>query len=246
MGFIDRSRDGLSARIVLACAIVFPAFLVLGQISIPLFDTGFCDRTDEQGRAEHIFILLLKGLWVVGKVKNEGAHEGVSFFGYTLSTLLNVRTQFLALFQTLSNNLLGFCTIVPGLCVAHIAMNSHQRQIDRSFYPSQHAFDIVLIGVLVTRTEESTSVVGPPRYTSSLDTQSCHNLTTESLPIVAHIATPQGRTIALNAWESATGENHRLTTSSYQSFINGLVNQQGIDITHLLTTPAPIVHTTSH
>ena len=125
-------------------------------------------------------------------------------------------------------------------------MNTHQRQIDRSLYPTQHAFDIVLIGVLVARTEESTSVVGPPRNTSSLNTQTCHDLATEGLPIVAHIATPESRTIALNAWESATCENHGLTTSSYQSFINGFVNQQGIDITHLLTTPTPIVDTTPH
>ena len=98
VGFIYRSGNGLSTSIVLTCTIVCPSFLVLGQVGLPLFDTRFCDGADEQGRTKHVFILLLKSFWVVGKVEDEGAHDGIALFGYTLSTLLNVRTQTFAFF----------------------------------------------------------------------------------------------------------------------------------------------------
>ena len=47
VGFVDRSRDGLSTSIVLARSIVRPTFFVLGQVGLPLFDTRLCDGTDE-------------------------------------------------------------------------------------------------------------------------------------------------------------------------------------------------------
>ena len=47
VGFVDRSRDGLSTRIVLTCTIVDPTFFVLGQVGLPLFDTRLCDGADE-------------------------------------------------------------------------------------------------------------------------------------------------------------------------------------------------------
>ena len=125
-------------------------------------------------------------------------------------------------------------------------MNTHQGQIDAEFYPTQHAVDVVLIGVLVTRTEKAASVVRPPRNACSLNTQACSNLTTKCLPIVTNVAAPQGRAVTLDAWETATSKDHGFTTSLTETFVNGLVDEQGIDISYLFPTPPSVVDTTTY
>ena len=144
--------------------------------------------------------------------------------------------------DTVGNDLLRLVAIVPGLGIAHITVHPHQRQIHARLYPAQHPFDIGAVGILVVGTEESASVVGPPGDAGSLHTQSGYDLTTEGVPVVTHVATPQGRAVALYAWESATCQDHRLTASSHQSFVHGLVHQQGIDISNLFATPSAVVH----
>ena len=152
----------------------------------------------------------------------------------------------LTLLQTQLKQPLGFLTVVPRLRITHIAMHSHQWQIDTRLNPAQHPFDIILIGVLVARTEESASIIRPPGDTSGLHTQTSNDLTTEGLPVITHITAPHRRAIALDARETATGEDHRLLASLHQTLIDGLVYQQGIDIAHQFATPFAIVHPTAY
>ena len=93
----------------------------------------------------------------------------------------------MTLLQALRNDGLSLRPVVPRLRIAHIAMDAHQGQIDRSLYPAQHPFDVVLIGILVLRTEETACVIRPPGDACCLHAEACHNLTTESLPVVADI-----------------------------------------------------------
>ena len=151
----------------------------------------------------------------------------------------------LTLLQTQLKELLGLLTVVPRLRITHIAMHSHQGQIDTRLNPAQHSFDIILIGVLVARTEETTCIIRPPGDTSGLHTQTSNDLTTEGLPVITHITAPHRRAIALDARETATGEDHRLLASLHQTLIDGLVHQQRIDVAHQLTCPFAIVHPTA-
>ena len=124
-------------------------------------------------------------------------------------------------------------------------MHTHQRQIDTGLYPTEHPFDIVLIVVLVSGTEEPTCVVSPPGDTCGLHAETRRDLTAERFPVVAHITAPQGRTVTLDARETATGEDHRFLACLHQTFIDSLVHQQRIDVTHQFARPAPIIHTPS-
>ena len=124
-------------------------------------------------------------------------------------------------------------------------MHAHQRQEHTRLNPAQHAFDVGGIVVLIARTEEAAGIVGPPRHTRCLHSQSGHNLPAESLPVVAHVATPQGGAIALYTREAAASKNHRLTTCSHQSFIDRLVHQQRIHVAHQFARPAASVHAPS-
>ena len=121
-------------------------------------------------------------------------------------------------------------------------MHTHQRQVYACLYPAQHPFDILLIGILVAGTEESACVIRPPGDSCSLHAQSSHNLTAEGVPVVAHIAAPHRRAVALDARESAAGEDHRLLAGLYQPFVDRLVHQQRIYVPHLLARPAAVVH----
>ena len=104
-----------------------------------------------------------------------------------------------------------------------------------------------MIGVLVARTEETAGIEGPPRLSGSGHAQAGCDLTAERLPVVAHITAPHGRAIALNAREAAARENHGtlVGTCSAEAFVNGLVDQQRIDITHLLASPFTAVDATA-
>ena len=79
VGFVDFRRYRLSALIMLSSAIVAPPSFVLRQIGLPLRNTSLRDRADEQFGPEHILILLLQSLGVVGKVEHERTHQGVAF-----------------------------------------------------------------------------------------------------------------------------------------------------------------------
>ena len=85
-------------------------------------------------------------------------------------------------------------------------MYTHQGQVDRGFNPTKHALDIILIGVLVAWTEETTGIIRPPGNAGRLHPEASHNLTSEGLPVVAHVTTPQGRAVALDAGEATAGE----------------------------------------
>ena len=246
MRLVNTGSDGLPAIVVLPRAVVGPALLVLRQIRAPLGDIGFRHRTDEQRWSEHVFVLLLQGLGIVGKVENERTHHRIALLGNTMGTLLDIRSKLFTLLQAFSDDLLGLVTVVPRLGIAHISVNTHQGQIDAEFYPTQHAVDVVLIGVLVTWTKEASCVVRPPRNACSLNTQACSNLTTKCLPIVTNVAAPQGRAVTLDAWETATSKDHGFTTSLTETFVNGLVDEQGIDISYLFPTPPSVVDTTTY
>ena len=125
-------------------------------------------------------------------------------------------------------------------------MYAHQRQIDRHFYPSQHPFNIILISILVARPEESSSIVCPPGDACCLHAQACDNLPAERFPVIAYIATPQSRTVALDAGESAARQYHGRLASSDKPLIDGFVDQQRIDVPYLLTAPLPFVYTASY
>ena len=228
------------------CTGILPAALVLGQIGLPFCDTGLGNRTDQQRGSEHILVFLFQRLRVIGKVEYQGAHQGIAFLRHTLCTSFYIGAQRLTLLQTCCKNTLGLLTIVPRLGIAHIAMHTHQWQIDAGLYPTQHTLNIVLIVILVAGTEESTGIIRPPGHASSLYAQTCHYLTTEGLPVVTHITAPQSRAVTLDTGESAASEYHRFTTCLYQSFIHGLVDQQGIDVTHLFPTPPAILDATAH
>ena len=112
-------------------------------------------------------------------------------------------------------------------------MYSHQGQIDASLYPTEHALDIVLVGVLIAGTEESACIVSPPGNACCLHAKACGDLPTEGLPVVAHIAAPHGRAVTLDARKAAAGEDHGLATCLQQSFVDGLVDEQRIDVAYL-------------
>ena len=95
---------------------------------------------------------------------------------------------------------------------------------------------------MVLWTEETTSIVCPPRDTSSLQTQATRYLATEGLPVVAHIAAPQGRAVTLDTGKTATGQYHGLLTGLYQTLVNGLVYHQRINVAHLLASPFAAIH----
>ena len=124
-------------------------------------------------------------------------------------------------------------------------MHTHERQEDGGLNPPEHPLDIVLVVVLVSRTEESSGIISPPGNTGCLHTQSCRDLSAESLPVVAYIARPHGRPVALDPRESATSENHGTSIGLIvtQSLIDGLVDQQGIDVaeefSRILAVPYP-------
>ena len=75
---------------------------------------------------------------------------------------VDVGEQAVAQLQVLGDDTFGFGTVAPGLSVAHIAVYAHQRQEGGALNPTEHTFDIVGIGVLVARTEETAGIVGPP------------------------------------------------------------------------------------
>ena len=122
-------------------------------------------------------------------------------------------------------------------------MHTHQGQIDAGLYPTEHALDVVLVGVLIHGTEESACIIGPPGDACSLHAKTRCDLAAEGLPVVAYITTPHRRAVSLDTGESAAGEDDGLLASFFQTFIDSLVDKQGIDIAHLFTTPAAIVHT---
>ena len=179
---------------------------------------------------------------VVGKVEDQRTHQRVTLLADATGTLLDIRTQRLALLDAVGNNGLSLLAVVPRLRIAHIAMNTHQGKIDRQLYPAQHAVDVSLVLILILRAEEAASVVGPPRHAGSLYSQSGSNLSAQCFPVVAHIATPYRSTIALNTRIGTTGQDERfLLTASLQPFINGLVDQQGEDVTHGIATPTACI-----
>ena len=124
-------------------------------------------------------------------------------------------------------------------------MHTHQRQVHTDLYPAQHALYIVLVGVLVAGTEESAGIVCPPGKSRCLHAEACHNLSAQGLPVVAHVAAPQGRAVALDARESAARQYHRFLACCHQSFIHRLVHQQGEHVSHLFASPLAVVHAAS-
>ena len=184
----------------------------------------------------------------MGEVEDQRSHEGGALVGDCRSLRIDIALQAITLHQTLLDDILSLFAVVPWLRITHITMYPHQGQVDGSLYPAQHPLDIVLAGILVARAEETASVIRPPRDTGSLHAQSCRQLPTERLPVVAHVTRPQGRAITLDARESATSQDHRTfhRLVMTQSLIDGLVDQQGIDITHQFPTPSPVIHPSSH
>ena len=118
----------------------------------------------------------MQGLWVVGKVKDQRAHQRITFLGDLPGTPLEIWLQLLALLQTCSNDCLSLGAVVPRLGIAHIAMHTHQGQIDANLYPTQHSFYISTIRILVGWPEETACIVGPPRDTCCLDSKASGNL----------------------------------------------------------------------
>ena len=159
MRLVNTGSDGLSAIVVLPRSVVGPTALVLGQVSIPLGDSRLRDRTNQILWTEHILVFLLERFRIVGKIKDERTHQRVSLFGNHCGARINIRTKHLALLQTVGNDFLRLLTIVPGLGIAHIAMDAHERQIDAGLNPTQHPLDIFLVIILVGRTEETTGIV---------------------------------------------------------------------------------------
>ena len=169
---------------------ILPTAFVLGQIGFPLLDARLRNGADEQRRTEHILILLLQGLSIIGKVEHQRTHQRIALLRNTLGTRLDIRTQLFTLLQVGSNDSLGLVAIVPRFGIAHIAVNTHQGQIHRRLYPAQHPLDILGVVILIAGTEETACVVRPPRHTGSLYAQSGGNLTTERFPVVTHITAP--------------------------------------------------------
>ena len=223
---------------------VVPASLVLRQIGRPLGDVWLRDGTHEERASEHIFILLAQRLGIVAEVEDQRAHQRASIESDTRRITVDVWQQAVTLTQTLTNDRLCLVAIAPRFGVAHIAMHTHQGQIDAGLNPAQHPTDIVLVAVLIARAEETACIVGPPRHACGLHTEPRNDLSAEGFPVVAHVATPHRRAITLNARESATGENHGTTLGGIlpQSLVDGLVDQQRIDVAHLFATPFPVVY----
>lgn len=109
---------------------VTPAAAGLGEIGLPLGSIGLGDRTDEQFEAEHELILLSQGLWVVGKVKDQGTHQRIALGADATGTLLDIGPQGLAFLDAVGNNGLCLLAVVPRLGIAHIAMHAHQQQYE--------------------------------------------------------------------------------------------------------------------
>ena len=248
IGTIDCCVDGLSTSIILARTEVIPTSLVDREIGAPSGHASFRDRIDEQRLAKHILMLLCQSLCVVGEIEDEWTHERAALESDSSGIAIDVRQQAIAVFQRTCNDALSLAAIVPRFCVAHVTMHTHQRQIDRCLYPTQHTLDVCLILILVARTEETTCIVCPPRNTCCLHAQACCDLATESFPVIAYIARPHGRAITLNAGEAATGENHRTLLSIIlsQTLIHRLVHQQWIDVAEQFARIFAIHHTTSH
>ena len=118
-------------------------------------------------------MLLCQSLCIVGEIEDEWTHKRATFESDSSGIAVDVRKETIAVFQCTGNDALSLASIVPRLCVAHVTMHTHQRQIDRSFNPAQHTFDVCLILILVARTEETTCIVCPPRNTCSLHAQTC-------------------------------------------------------------------------
>lgn len=74
MRLVNTGGDGLPAIVVLPRSVVGPTALVLGQVSIPLGNTRFSDRTNQILRTEHILVFLLERFRIVGKIEDERTH----------------------------------------------------------------------------------------------------------------------------------------------------------------------------
>ena len=149
---------------------VAPTATRLGQIGLPLGGVRFGDGTDKQLGTKHILILLSQCLRVVGKVEDQRAHQRIALFADAAGTLLDIGAQCLTLLDAVGYHGLCLLAVVPRLGIAHIAMDTHQWQIDRQLYPAQHAVDVCLVLILVLWTEEATGIVGPPREACRLYT----------------------------------------------------------------------------
>ena len=167
-------------------------------------------------------MLLTKCLRIVGKVEHQRAHQRRALERDFSRVTIDIRKQFIPSLQVRSDDPLSLGPIVPGLSIAHVAVDAHQGQIDADLDPAQHALDVGLVVVLIARTEESACIVGPPGDACSLHAQAGHDLPTQGLPVVAYIAAPHGRPIALDAREAAAGEDHRPTARSItpQAFVH--------------------------
>ena len=82
-------------------------------------------------------------------------------------------------------------------------MNTHQWQIYRQLSPAQHTLYVSRVGVLVLRTEETTCIIRPPRYSGSLHTQSGYYLAAESLPVTRFFCTLNNDLPEMKAEQSA-------------------------------------------
>ncbi len=97
--------------------------------------------------------------------------------------------------------------ILPRLRMAHIAMDPHERKIDRRLDPADHAFLVIGIVVLAGRTEEPAGIVGPPGKAGGHLAQPARDLAAEGAPVGADIPAPGHGAIALDAREGAPGQD---------------------------------------
>ena len=111
-------------------------------------------------------------------------------------------------------------------------MDAHQGQVHAGLDPAEHALDVLLISILVARTEKTAGIEGPPGLTCRLHSQSRDDLAAQGLEVIAYVAAPGGGSIALDAGEGAAGQDHRATAGvvGAQTFVHGLVDHQRIAV----------------
>ena len=81
---------------------------------------------------------------------------------------IDIRQQAITLFQTLGYYALCLIAITPRFGITLITMHTHEWKINRGLNPTEQTFYICLILILIARTEETTSIICPPRHTGSL------------------------------------------------------------------------------
>ena len=175
---------------MLSCVEVIPSGSIDRQICCPFRDVWYCNRADKERLAKHIFIFLLQGAVIIAEIEYQRTHQGRTLERYCSSIAVYIRHEAIAFIEIFCDDSLCLLTITPRLGVRHITMYSHQRQIDTCLYPAHQTLYIGLVFVLIAWTEETTCVVCPPRKSRCLQSQTCHNLSAECLPIVADISTP--------------------------------------------------------